>query len=127
MGEPGYIQKLRETERLSLFLHLPLFSFLLASFSSGFSYVVVKMAVCGPRLSCLARGSNGRRFFFLMLLVEVPTDCAWDKGLFLNQSWWLGGFSTLIGQLGLPKLHVIRSLQEEGILFPERGGRRIDR
>lgn len=127
MGGPGYIQKLRETERIFLFLHLPLFSFLLASFSSGFSYVVAKMAVCSPRLSRLARGSNGRRFFFLMLLVEVPTGCAWEKGLFLNQSWWLGGFSTLIGQPGLPKLHVIRSLQEEGILFPERGWRRVDR
>lgn len=127
MGEPGYIPKLRETVRISLFLHVPLFSFLLASLSSGFSYVVAKMAVCSPRLSRIARGSTGRRFFFLMLLVEVPTGCAWDKGPFLNQSWWLGGFSTLMGQPGLPKLHVIRSPKEEGFLFPDRGERRVDR
>lgn len=78
-------------------------------------------------LISVARGASKKRFFFMDLgrvLRRVPVSCLGHK-LILQPV--IVSRRTEWTALDSPKLYGIRSPQEEGILFLERGRKRLDR
>lgn len=69
----------------------PLFSYVFASFLSGFLHGVARMAACSSRPHLYSYGIQGKEILFSngprKVLRRVPTDCAWYMVPFLNQSW----------------------------------------